>query len=190
MQINRLLNVGVLATFFLSTSAISAPVFNIENILCNGIATPSTADLSRLSCAGDLLINNGSITSDTTIALTADGSITLNDVRLTAPIVNLTTQSGPLNLGAGVLFATSAYSLNAPLNAARNGRQININPLATVTLNGAAPVRIVANGVSSTTSVSVPTPSTLTLFFIVPLALFGANLFSNNKDFFKSRQLA
>lgn len=190
MQIIRQLNLAVLATVFISAPAVATPVFNIENILCNGIATPSTTDLSNLSCVGDLLINNGSITSDTMIALTAGGSITLNDVRLTAPIVNLTTQSGPLNLGAGVLFATSAYSLNAPLNTARNGRQININPLAIVSLNGAAPVRIVANGVSSATSVSVPTPSTLSLFLIVPLALFGANLFSNKRDFFKSGKFA
>ena len=92
-----------------ATSVSSASIINTN---CSGTLTSSLLDGASFSCAGNLTLDGGSITSDSKINISVDCDFFLDNLTLSAPNVTFSSISGALNVGSGVIINAN-YSLLA-----------------------------------------------------------------------------
>ena len=110
---NRLLYALCLAAIF-PISAHATSVASIINTSCSGSLTSSLVDGASFSCAGNLTLDGGFITSDSLINISADGDFFLDNLNLNAPNIFLSNLSGLLNIGSSAIIqASSMISINS-----------------------------------------------------------------------------
>lgn len=133
--------------------ALSAPLFaqagySINNSAFNCSAALSFANSTGLEahCAGNFSVTGGTWTSDTKIALSADGSLTLDGVAMTAPIIELLSPQMVVNAfltatgGSVRIDAPRDLSIVPPLTVnvpPRTGGTLQISPGATINVAAA-----------------------------------------------------
>ncbi|MDI1299379.1 PEP-CTERM sorting domain-containing protein [Methylotenera sp.] len=96
-----------LALLPFAANATSISLASIVNTNCSGTLTSSLLNGASFSCAGNLILNGGSITSDSVINISADGDLFLDNLYLAAPSVNFSNSSGVLIVGNGVVINTT-----------------------------------------------------------------------------------
>lgn len=91
-----------------ASSAAAASSSTATRLDCSDGLSVSLADTAMLSCTGSFLLGSGSITSDSTIVIRAGGALVLEDISLTAPVIELFSHSGVLSFGQGVSLRAGA----------------------------------------------------------------------------------
>lgn len=81
-------------------------------ITCSSSLTLSITDSASFQCDGDFAISGGSITSDLKITLAANGSLVLDNIAITAPVVELTALNGLLSIADSVVINSSPHLPN------------------------------------------------------------------------------
>lgn len=92
----------LLSALLFSAFAQAASTANIITASCSGSQSFDLTNEAFLSCDGDFSLIGGRIDSDTGITISAVGSLFLDDLNLSAPIVQLKTLTGILTLAEGV----------------------------------------------------------------------------------------
>lgn len=90
-------------------SAFALASSNVETLECSGEYTVSLADTATYRCAGDFLLSGGSITSDTRISIFADRLLSLYNISLSAPAIELS--GGQIMIGEGSTLAAIGGSI-------------------------------------------------------------------------------
>jgi len=100
---------------FIFGLALAAPLFAQANYSINNSVFSCSAGLSFANsegldahCTGNFSVTGGTWTSDTKIALSADGSLTLDGVAMTAPTVELRSLTQVALLGATLIRSTGS----------------------------------------------------------------------------------
>ncbi len=107
--------IGAMLLFPFSAHAISD--IDVPIMSCSGAETSNLTSFLSLSCAGNLSLSGGSLFSDSKIVLTATGSMTLDNLNMTAPNIDLSGNS--LVFGSGVsIDASNSMTINAGGNGA------------------------------------------------------------------------
>jgi hypothetical protein len=125
----------LLSALLLSASVHAASTASIGSISCSG--SQSFIDLTNganLSCDGNFSLIGGSINSETAITISAFGDLFLDNLTISAPLVNLTTRSGVLTFSNGVSILSSG-TINIDTGNTTPPR-IALTPGATLTLPG------------------------------------------------------
>lgn len=94
-----------LSALLFSAFAQAASNANITTVGCSGNSSFDLSNGAMLSCDGDFSLIGGSIDSDTGITISAVGSLFLDDLKLSAPAVQLRTLTG-------VVSVTESVSIN------------------------------------------------------------------------------
>ena len=124
-----------LFVLLLSAFAQATSTANIGSMSCSG--GQSFVDLTNganLSCNGDFSLTGGSIDSDIGISISAFGSLFIDNLTLSAPLVELKTTSGVLTLANGVSIITTG-TINIDTGSVTPPR-IALTPGATLTRPG------------------------------------------------------
>jgi len=103
--------IALISTFFLlplSAGATSAVTLGI--VSCTDSLTVSVLELASISCTGNLSLADSSITSDSKILITAYGSLLLENLFISAPLIELNALNGTLSIGTGVLIRSDSFS--------------------------------------------------------------------------------
>ncbi|MFA5984529.1 MAG: hypothetical protein WC782_10985 [Methylococcaceae bacterium] len=124
----------------MSVTANAASSASISNASCSGIQMSTLTDVARFSCTGDYSLFGGRISSDVKVVISADGALNLNNLNITAPLIELTSLNDTVNLLDGVvlnaseIFVTDArvviFSEFTPQITTVNEGLITINPAA------------------------------------------------------------
>jgi hypothetical protein len=100
---------------FILGLALAAPLFAQANYSINNSAFSCSAALSFANstgldahCTGNFSVTGGTWTSDTKIALSADGTLTLDGVAMTAPVIELNSLTQVALLGDTLIRATGS----------------------------------------------------------------------------------
>lgn len=100
----------LLSALLFSAFAQAASSANVATISCSGNQSFDMANGAMLSCDGDFSLIGGSIDSDTGITISAVGSLFLDDLKLSAPVVQLNTLSGVVSVTEGVKINTTNWT--------------------------------------------------------------------------------
>ncbi|WP_310491386.1 hypothetical protein [Dechloromonas sp.] len=92
----------LLSALLFSAFAQAASNANITTIGCSGNSSFDLTNGAILSCDGDFSLIGGSVDSDSGITISAVGSLFLDDLRLSAPVVQLKTLTGVVSVAEGV----------------------------------------------------------------------------------------
>ncbi len=95
-----------LALFPFTANATSSS--SIVNTSCSGTLTTSLLDGASFACAGNFILDGGSITSDSVINIAADGDFFLDNLTLAAPNISLSVLNGMLKMGSNVILNAGA----------------------------------------------------------------------------------
>lgn len=180
----------VLCALLLSPIAASAASnANIGAVTCTGSQSTSLADVASFFCSGDYALLDGNISSDSKITITADGSLLINNLSISAPAVELTAANGTLTIGDGVSINTNSFLVQASDNTTQPvttgagavitvGTGDNAHTVSPEELSASVnqPIIATSNGDTGGTIVlvpSVPEPSNLFLMSFGILALFA-----------------
>ena len=150
----RLLYTLCLAVIF-PISAHATSVASIINTSCSGSLTSSLIDGASFSCAGNLTLDGGFITSDSLINISADGDLFVDNLTFTAPNVTFSVLNGMLTMGSAAVVNTSIAILQSNPNTILNWSEFNIGQSAIVNLNQGQPSKATLNsvlGINQTTS--------------------------------------
>lgn len=160
-----MLAAAVAATFVVSSPALAASVYAPGQAICSGDFSTDMSAGVALFCQGDLSLSGGEIVSDTTLSITALGTLSLQDIRLVGEDISLLAWFSTINMGDKVILAS--LGSEAPSLAMSNGWSI-FNPTLT-------PAETVYPGYGSVTSTlnfgpspagSVPEPATWALMLV------------------------
>jgi hypothetical protein len=126
----KILTVVVFMLFAMMSRAENS--FLVDSVSCSGTSTQSFLDVLSFNCAGDLSLDGGSISANTSILLSATGTLGLNNLILSS-------QDIFLNGGSLVSVGSDVY-----INASKNISISSIPDIADGTSGGG--VGIVMNG--------------------------------------------
>lgn len=101
----------LLAFMLLAQQAVASSVSTVSSIACSGNLSVSLLDSAMFSCTGDLALSGGTISSDLGIVITSGGSLSLGDISIAAPRIELTAQAGVLEIGSGALISADQVQL-------------------------------------------------------------------------------
>lgn len=158
----RLLSALCLAVM-LPISAQATTTSSIINTSCSGNLTISLLDSASFACVGNLTLDDGIITSDSLINISADGDLFLDNLTLTAPNVTLSVLAGLVRMGSNVMI-NGASSLivtdgsTSPVTIKQNskaeivsGNDFNIGKESSVNFNVGGASAAVLNRISGGT---------------------------------------
>lgn len=83
----KILTVVVFMLFAMMSRAENS--FLVNSVSCSGTSTQSFLDVLSFTCAGDLSLDGGSISANTSILLSAEGALSLNNLTLTSQDISL-----------------------------------------------------------------------------------------------------
>lgn len=101
----------LLAFMLLAQQAVASSVSTVSSIDCSGNLSVSMLDSAMFSCTGDFALSGGTISSDLGIVITSGGSLSLGDISIAAPRIELTAQAGVLEIGSGALISADQVQL-------------------------------------------------------------------------------
>lgn len=149
------LAVGACLTFAVNAAASSS----FDSVVCSGSQTESLVEGTSLFCSGDFSLVGGAIISESKVAITADGGLSLANLSINAPVIELTSLGGLLSVGNNVfltgqsIFLTAGTSLtidaSSTINVSGDGQgDPGIRPPAggTITVGGREIGRIIGTG--------------------------------------------
>jgi len=76
---------------------------DINNALCSGEYSSSLQGNASFLCVGDLSLSNGFIASDGKVIISSEGSLFIDDLQITAPIIEIYSLQG-VTIGSSVYF--------------------------------------------------------------------------------------
>ncbi|MDP3539086.1 MAG: PEP-CTERM sorting domain-containing protein [Azonexus sp.] len=100
----------LLSALLFSAFAHAASNANITTASCSGSQSFDLTNGAMLSCDGDFSLIGGSIDSGIGITISAVGSLFLDDLKLSAPVVELKTLTGILSVAEGVSINVSNWT--------------------------------------------------------------------------------
>lgn len=121
----------IAALLALSSRAHAVSTINVPGMTCSGTQTSDLTSFLSLSCTGNLSLIGGTLSSDTKIVLTATGSMTLDNLTVTAPVIDLT---------GGNLYIGSGASLNAANSATIIAGGSGTSPFITTAAGGSVTI--------------------------------------------------
>jgi PEP-CTERM motif len=180
----------LLVAFLLSPIAASAvSLSSVGSVDCADSVRVSFSDTaSSFNCSGNFLLSGGSIFSDFGIVITSSGSLSLDNLSITAPFVELSAGNGVLSIGNGVSINTNSFLSSLGYGAITG---LTLSPSASITVGAGDAVRVLSYadlvqsinpGPGAITSLvggeivlisAVPEPSTYILMLLGLLAVFG-----------------
>jgi hypothetical protein len=122
MSIVRL---AALLAFALPGMACASNTFNVAISSCSGTLLSSSTDGLSLECSGDFSLSNGVIHSDTSVFLSATGSLQLTDISITGHSLTLSA-GGQLDIDPRTSLSISDRDLLAPLVVAAGSAAIRV----------------------------------------------------------------
>ena len=99
----RRLRFSLLAALLLHVAAPVANAASVESlgsVDCTGSLSSSFMEVALMQCSGDFSLDGGSIVSDTRITITSGGALALDNLTISAPLIEFISQ-GTLTLGNG-----------------------------------------------------------------------------------------
>ena len=121
----------LLVAYALSPALANAsPGLSVENLVCQGTETTDISDVLSIDCSGDLALLGGSITADSKILITAIGTLTLDDLLLSAPEISLSGSSIFLEDGASITGNTLFIAVTDDSSGA-----LSVSPGADISTN-------------------------------------------------------
>lgn len=145
----HLLYVLCLAAIF-PISAHATSTASIINTNCSGSYIISLVDGASFSCAGNLTLDGGFITSDSLINISADGDLFVDNLTFTAPNVTFLVLNGMLTMGRAAVINTSIATFQSNPNTVSNWEKLNIGNSAIINLNQEQPSKITLDRVFGT----------------------------------------
>jgi len=91
----------VTACFALATTCHAGGSSTAAVDSCSGTRDPAVTDAYLIGCSGDLALSHGVVTSDNKVVISGLSSLTLSDLRIVAPEIELRSD-GHISLGSGV----------------------------------------------------------------------------------------
>lgn len=86
-------------------SAFALASSSVDTMACSGEPSTSLTDTAAFFCTGDLLLSGGSIVSDFRISIFADRLLSLYNISLRAPAIELS--GGQIVIGEGAILSTA-----------------------------------------------------------------------------------
>lgn len=123
----------LLSALLFSVFAQAASNANITTASCSGSQSFDLTNSASLSCSGDFSLIGGSIDSDTSITISAFGSLFIGNMTLNAPLIQLKTVTGVLSFGDGISMTSD--SINVDVGNATSPR-ITLAPGAILSVAG------------------------------------------------------
>lgn len=123
-------------------AASAASSFDVGTVACSGTPTASFLDGVSYQCTGDLLLSGGAITSDTGVVISAGGTLSIDDLIVTAPTVQFSTFGGALTIGAGTTIDVGGSLLVGGTPAPA----LTVAPSAAISIGSGADVRAIGGG--------------------------------------------
>lgn len=181
-KLSRLIGLAIILTF----DAASASVLDLGSSSCSGVSTFDISDAANINCTGDFFIDGNSLTSEYSISISADGQLTLENLYLNAPSVNLYAGVA-IALGSGTVIAASALfigvnGVDSVFNIDQTASLIINSSAGQIILNSGEISQILANesdvqpiNIGSIELAAVPIPESFVLFLsgLLPI-LIGA----------------
>lgn len=136
--------IGLLAAILLlPLSAAAASGSTIGSLSCSGSPAISLLDAASFACTGDLVLSGGTITSDLAVIIAADGSLSLDNISISAPSVQFTAWGGQLSIGDGVSISSDSF-----LGGVGPGVTpiVTVSPGATITVGRGAGELVIGSG--------------------------------------------
>lgn len=99
----KIFTIAVLMVF--ATLSRAENSFLVDTVSCSGTSTQSFLDALSFTCTGDLSLDGGSISANSSILLSADGALNLNNLTLTSQDVSL--------IGGTLISVWSGVDINA-----------------------------------------------------------------------------
>lgn len=182
----RRLVIALIAYVLSPSFSHAIPNLSVDSISCYGTQTTAISDGLSISCTGDLSLLGGSITADTQILLSSGGALTLDNLAVTAPHIQLF--GSTVSIGAGVVITINSLTVTAGIGGGSNVPSISAG--STISIGGQEPRQIVIGDVllppggrepiigggpggSITIMPSVPEPSIYASMLIGLLVLAG-----------------
>lgn len=160
MSIKRF--IAIAAIVVLPSAAFASDIFNVSTSSCSGTLVSSDSGGLSLACTGDFSLSNGSIASDTSILLSATGTLNLTDITFSAP--NITLKGGTsVELSNGTWFLPPADGITSAALHVQIGNEdhaFTVSPETPLIGQLAALVIYRAQGHQAS---SVPEPGTVAL---------------------------
>lgn len=169
----------LLSSLLLVQQAVASTVSTVSSTGCSGTLSISLLDSAVFSCSGDFALSGGTITSDLSILITSIGTLTLGDIAVSAPRVELGSQDGIVSIGSGSSISGVSISVWAASGVA-------LLQGATITVWSGADSRVISPGdlalpIGSGTltydpslPTPVPIPGGLLPMLFGLIAMFGA----------------
>jgi hypothetical protein len=174
----------LLVSMLLAQQAVASSVSTVSSIACSGNLSVSLLDSAMFSCSGDFALSGGTISSDLGIVIASGGSLSLGDISIVAPKVELSAQDGVLAIGSGAsiigdqvqVWGTGGQGTTSPVALA---------PGSTITVGSGAGARVisssdftlaVADGTltyDASLPTPIPIPGSLMPMLLGLLAVFG-----------------
>ena len=103
----------LLGVLFFPIVAHSAAFSNIGTTSCSSSLSLSVFEEASFLCAGNLSLIGGSITSDSRVVIRANGTLSIDNVSITAPRIDLSSQEGTLYVSGGTSLGFASLSLES-----------------------------------------------------------------------------
>lgn len=136
---------------------------NITTVSCSGSQSFDLTNGAMLSCDGDFSLIGGSIDSDLGITISAFGSLFIDNLILSAPLIQLKALSGVLTLGDGVSMTADSINVDvgnttSPRITLVPGARLNLPGRESGIPTGSGGEIVLENGGSLSLVSSVPEP--------------------------------
>ena len=162
------------ALILFPASVNAASTASLGTVECTGNQTSALTDTAIFQCTGDFSFFDGYITSDSKIVISADGSLYFENLLINAPAVELTTLSGTLSIGSGVIINTNYLlvgvgdNVSPDVNVA-SGAMITVGSGDAARMIGVDEISLSIGGGGSIHLVSEPITELNTIITVVPL---------------------
>lgn len=93
-------------SMFLPTLGRTMPVLDVERMSCGGVQSTVISETVLLACTGDYALTGGTLSADSKIRLSAGGALTLNELTIAAPEIEITA-GGALIIGNDISIVTA-----------------------------------------------------------------------------------
>lgn len=193
-MIRTLTLLSALSFFSLNAEAVSSST--VGSFECSDSLSISLLDTASFSCIGNFSLYGGGITSDSKIVVTSSGSLVLDNLSITAPFVELSSLSGQVSIGSGVLISTSSFLATVgngvtPIFTVSPGASILVGSGETARIIGSSEIlQSIGHGaitplVGGNISIipSVPEQNTYILLALGLLVVFGLTKGANGSQY-------
>ena len=175
-----------LSLALLPSTGIAATVFAVQSIICSSTQSSSLDGPVTLICSGDFSLNGGVLSDDNSILLSSTGALTLDNLTISAPHINLVAGSS-ISIGSGVSLVTSSTPSMVGAVSITVGATISLGTPSDARILTSNDIAISANAGSLSPDPGdplslIPIPASFTLFLSGLLGIMGLPYFRRKPE--------